>query len=142
MKSLSPTLPTMRPFAFTSYAVPLKNPGAGMSGVAGPPRHATAWRPARPTTNARSWPAARLYPELEPGSALFFHSNLLHCSAANDSPHPRWALICCYNTVHNPPFRADAKGQYTPLEQWDDEKIRQVGERHWQEVSQAQGEPA
>jgi ectoine hydroxylase-related dioxygenase (phytanoyl-CoA dioxygenase family) len=39
----------------------------------------------------------RVYVELEPGDALFFHSNLLHMSEANLSDKPRWSLISCYN---------------------------------------------
>lgn len=42
--------------------------------------------------------------EMEPGSALFFHSNLLHRSAANRSEHSRWSLICCYGATDNPPI--------------------------------------
>ena len=83
----------------------------------------------------------RVYCEMAPGSVLFFHSNLLHRSDANDSPDPRWALICCYNTVHNQPFRKEVKDQYSPLERWDDAKVREVGERHWQEVRQTQTSP-
>ncbi len=30
--------------------------------------------------------------ELEPGSAIFFHCNLLHCSAQNRSAQPRWGV--------------------------------------------------
>ena len=43
--------------------------------------------------------------EMKAGDALFFHSNTLHCSAANNSDHARWALICCYNTKSNDPFK-------------------------------------
>jgi ectoine hydroxylase-related dioxygenase (phytanoyl-CoA dioxygenase family) len=42
-----------------------------------------------------------VYCELEPGDALFFHSNLLHRSEANLSDHPRWSLISCYNSQSN-----------------------------------------
>ncbi|CAG5007184.1 hypothetical protein DYBT9275_03983 [Dyadobacter sp. CECT 9275] len=42
-----------------------------------------------------------IYCELEPGDALFFHSNLLHRSEANLSDHPRWSLISCYNSQSN-----------------------------------------
>ena len=43
--------------------------------------------------------------EMEAGSAIFFHSNLLHCSAQNRSANPRWALICCYNAARNDPYK-------------------------------------
>ncbi len=42
-----------------------------------------------------------IYCELEPGDALFFHSNLMHRSEANLSDHPRWSLISCYNSQSN-----------------------------------------
>jgi hypothetical protein len=42
-----------------------------------------------------------VYCELEPGDALFFHSNLLHRSAANLSDRPRWSIIACYNSQSN-----------------------------------------
>ena len=42
-----------------------------------------------------------VYCELEPGDALFFHSNLLHRSEANLSDRPRWSLISCYNAQSN-----------------------------------------
>ena len=47
--------------------------------------------------------------EMEPGSVLFFHSNLLHSSAPNTSPHSRWSLICCYGACDNPPLEHHAK---------------------------------
>ena len=37
--------------------------------------------------------------ELEPGDAIFFHSNLLHTSDANKSDKRRWTLICAFNQV-------------------------------------------
>jgi ectoine hydroxylase len=40
--------------------------------------------------------------EMEPGSVLFFHCNLLHCSAANLSDQPRRSIIMCYNALANP----------------------------------------
>jgi len=46
-----------------------------------------------------------VYVELEPGDALFFHSNLLHRSEANLSDHPRWSIISCYNSLSNHAFQ-------------------------------------
>ena len=43
--------------------------------------------------------------EMTPGTALFFHANLLHRSDPNTSADPRWSLICCYNTKHNSPYQ-------------------------------------
>jgi len=42
-----------------------------------------------------------VYVELEPGDALFFHSNTLHRSEANLSDRPRWSLISVYNRQEN-----------------------------------------
>ncbi|MEM7131085.1 MAG: phytanoyl-CoA dioxygenase family protein [Chloroflexota bacterium] len=42
--------------------------------------------------------------EMTPGSVLFFHSNLLHGSAPNESDHSRRAFIICYNALTNPQF--------------------------------------
>jgi len=66
-----------------------------------------------------------IYCEMEPGDALFFHGNLLHCSSKNLSEHPRWSLICCYNTKHNDPYILDGRHpNYHPLTIWDDAKVR------------------
>jgi len=72
-----------------------------------------------------------VYCEMEPGDALFFHSNLLHASAANESPDPRWVFICCYNTKHNPCRDLGGHPSYTPMEQWDDARIREIGASQW-----------
>lgn len=57
----------------------------------------------------------RVYVELEPGDALFFHSNLLHMSEANLSDKPRWSLISCYNLSYNKPFREKNTSCITPV---------------------------
>ena len=65
--------------------------------------------------------------ELEPGDALFFHGNLLHRSDQNHSDLPRWSLINCYNTRHNDPYVKDGRHpNYSPLEIWSDEKVREI----------------
>jgi len=65
--------------------------------------------------------------EMEPGDAVFFHANLLHCSSKNLSDDPRWSLICCYNTRHNDPIVTDGRHpNYSPLEIWPDDRVRQV----------------
>lgn len=67
----------------------------------------------------------RVYCELDPGDAIFFHSNLLHRSDANISDDPRLSIICCYNTRHNDPIIRDGRHpNYSPLEVWSDEKVR------------------
>lgn len=56
-----------------------------------------------------------VYVDLEPGDAVFFHANLLHRSDQNRSDNPRWALICCYNTKHNDPYKESRHPRYSPL---------------------------
>jgi hypothetical protein len=70
-----------------------------------------------------------VYVELDPGDTLFFHSNLLHRSDQNTSEHPRWSLICCYNTRHNNPFKESHHPFYKPLEKLADGAIKEMGER-------------
>jgi ectoine hydroxylase-related dioxygenase (phytanoyl-CoA dioxygenase family) len=70
--------------------------------------------------------------EMQPGSAIFFHCNLLHSSAQNRSPHPRWALICCYNAARNDPYKESRHPRFTPLEKWPDSKIKEIGRREWE----------
>ncbi|MBL8824370.1 MAG: phytanoyl-CoA dioxygenase family protein [Planctomycetia bacterium] len=67
--------------------------------------------------------------ELEPGSAIFFHCNLLHCSAQNKSTNPRWAFICCYNAARNNPFKESRHPRYSFLEKWPDSRVREIGQR-------------
>ena len=45
------------------------------------------------------------YCEMEPGSAIFFHCNLLHRSDQNQSASPRWSYIACYNAARNNPVK-------------------------------------
>ncbi len=69
----------------------------------------------------------RVYCEVEPGTAVFFHCNLLHASDANNSRHPRWSLICCYNAARNDPYKESHHPRYTPLAKVPDSMIKQVG---------------
>lgn len=69
--------------------------------------------------------------EMEPGSAILFHCNTLHCSAQNHSTNPRWALICCYNAARNDPYKESRHPRYTPLEKWPDERVKETGRRQW-----------
>jgi ectoine hydroxylase-related dioxygenase (phytanoyl-CoA dioxygenase family) len=68
-----------------------------------------------------------VYVELGPGDTLFFHSNLLHRSDQNTSEHPRWSLICCYNTKHNNPYKESHHPFYSPIEKLPDHAIREMG---------------
>lgn len=65
--------------------------------------------------------------EMEPGDALFFHSNLLHRSDQNRSENPRWSMICCYNARSNDPYKESHHPRYTPLHKVPDDAILQAG---------------
>ena len=56
-----------------------------------------------------------VYVELEPGDALFFHSNLLHRSEANLSDQPRWSIISCYNSLSNHAFNDSSTSWREPV---------------------------
>lgn len=64
-----------------------------------------------------------VYVELQPGDALFFHSNLLHRSEANLSDRPRWSLISCYNSLSNPAYNDESTSWKTPANVVDDEAL-------------------
>jgi ectoine hydroxylase len=72
--------------------------------------------------------------EMEAGSAIFFHCNLLHCSAQNRSSNPRWALICCYNGARNNPYKESRHPRYSYLEKWADSRIKEIGLKQWDAV--------
>ncbi|WP_417381659.1 phytanoyl-CoA dioxygenase family protein [Gimesia sp.] len=74
------------------------------------------------------------YCTLEAGSAIFFHSNLLHRSDQNKSEHPRWGFICCYNTRHNDPYKESRHPRYTSLEKRDDADVLRVGRAQWEQM--------
>ncbi len=74
-----------------------------------------------------------VYCEMEPGTALFFHANLLHRSDANRSPNARWSLICCYNAARNPCKGRANHPEYSYLERWPDERIKEIGRRQLKE---------
>lgn len=64
-----------------------------------------------------------VYVELQPGDALFFHSNLLHRSAANLSDKSRWSLISVYNRAANIPYNEPSGSSTVPLELVPDEAM-------------------
>ncbi|MEM9018844.1 MAG: phytanoyl-CoA dioxygenase family protein, partial [Verrucomicrobiota bacterium] len=68
-----------------------------------------------------------VHAEMEAGDAVFFHSNTLHASGPNNSEHPRWAMICCYNAASNDPYKESHHPGYTPLQKVDDEEVLRVG---------------
>lgn len=64
-----------------------------------------------------------VYCELEPGDALFFHSNILHRSEANLSEHPRWSLIACYCSQDNLAYNEETISWKMPIEKVPDAMI-------------------
>lgn len=68
-----------------------------------------------------------VYCVMEPGDAVFFHSNLLHRSDQNVSDFPRWSMICCYNSARNNPYKESHHPCYTPLQMVPDSRIQEVG---------------
>jgi ectoine hydroxylase len=68
-----------------------------------------------------------VYCEMQPGDAVFFHGNTLHRSDQNKSDHPRWSMVCCYNSKHNDPYKDSHHPRYTPLDKVADSAIKQVG---------------
>ena len=77
-----------------------------------------------------------VYVELDPGDALFLHSNLLHCSDQNTSEHQRWSLICCYNTKHNNPYKDSHHPGYQPLEKLPDSVIKKMSSKFFAEETE------
>lgn len=68
-----------------------------------------------------------VYVECEPGDAIFFDSNLLHRSDANNSDEPRWSLICCYNAARNDPYKESRHPRYSKLEKVGGDAVREWG---------------
>lgn len=75
-----------------------------------------------------------VYCEMEPGTGLFFHGNLLHRSDANTSDLPRWTLIGCYNAARNNPYKQHHHPCYEPLEVWPDERVKETARREWEAI--------
>lgn len=68
-----------------------------------------------------------IYAEMEAGDAVFFHANTLHCSGPNHSENSRWAMICCYNSASNDPYKESHHPGYTKLHKVDDGELMRVG---------------
>jgi phytanoyl-CoA hydroxylase len=76
-----------------------------------------------------------VYVEIQPGDALFFHSNLLHRSEANLSDKPRWSLISCYNRSSNIPYNEPSQSSTIPLTVVPDEALLQAASGGLEESS-------
>ena len=70
----------------------------------------------------------RVYCEMNPGDALFFHANLLHASDQNNSENSRWSMICCYNRASNNPYKESHHPSYTKLHKVDDHRIMEAAQ--------------
>lgn len=68
-----------------------------------------------------------VYVELKPGDVLFFHSNILHRSAANTSDSSRWSIISAYNLSYNVPFREKNMACIKPINIVPDNKLLESG---------------
>ncbi|XP_025112728.1 uncharacterized protein LOC112575239 [Pomacea canaliculata] len=66
-----------------------------------------------------------MYVEMDPGDAIFFHCNLLHCSGNNLSDTKRWVLISAYNKASNDPVKKHHHPNYTKLEKVPNSAIRE-----------------
>lgn len=71
-----------------------------------------------------------VYCQMEPGSAVMFHCNLLHRSDQNKSDKPRWSYICCYNAARNDPYKESHHPRYHPLKKVPDSAIREWGKEN------------
>jgi ectoine hydroxylase-related dioxygenase (phytanoyl-CoA dioxygenase family) len=69
----------------------------------------------------------RVHCVMEPGSILFFHCNLLHCSGANLSPHPRRSVIMCYNALSNPQVEVGGAENVHGLKVTAEQRVCPVG---------------
>ena len=70
-----------------------------------------------------------IYTELQPGDVLFFHSNILHRSDANNSEHARWSVISAYNLSYNKPFREKNMSCIDPINIVPDSMLLESGVR-------------
>jgi len=61
--------------------------------------------------------------ELQPGDAIFFHSNLLHTSDQNRSKTRRWSMIIAYNRADNNPLFEHHHPRYHRLQIVEDEEL-------------------
>ncbi|MDB9317674.1 phytanoyl-CoA dioxygenase family protein [Nodularia spumigena] len=68
-----------------------------------------------------------VYCEMEPGDAMFFHSNTLHGSDPNKSDRPRTLMHCSYNAVSNEPIIHEGQEHhlYRPLIKLPDSVIKE-----------------
>ena len=72
-----------------------------------------------------------VYCELQPGSVLYFHGNLLHASHPNHSTQPRWSIVAAYITASNTCVLPDVEEKLSdPLMAWSDTEVAAACARH------------
>ncbi len=80
----------------------------------------------------------RVYCELSPGDAVFFHANALHKSDANTDQGSRWAFISVYNAATNAPCEIEPiyghdedapPTPYAPLEKCTLNQVLELGRK-------------
>jgi ectoine hydroxylase len=69
-----------------------------------------------------------VYCNMDPGDAVFFHSNTLHRSDQNRSEKPRWAMISCFSLIGNDSARDPLHPEpLKPVSSVPDSAIREAG---------------
>ncbi|XP_072032982.1 L-proline trans-4-hydroxylase-like [Amphiura filiformis] len=63
--------------------------------------------------------------EMEPGDAVFFHSNVLHTAPQNNSDSKRWVFIVGYNRADNSPAFNSPHPTYNPINMVDNSAIKE-----------------
>ena len=66
--------------------------------------------------------------EMSPGSVVFFTPETLHQSFPNGTSDPRWAFICCFDTMHNLPN--GVTDWRKPAVPWSDDLLVDFGSQH------------
>ena len=66
--------------------------------------------------------------EMSPGSVVFFTPETLHQSFPNGTSNPRWAFICCFDTMHNHPNGVTDRRK--PAIPWSDHLLLDYGGQH------------
>ncbi len=65
----------------------------------------------------------RVHCEMSPGTVLFFHCNLLHASAPNNSDKHRRSFIMCFNALGNPQLGPKQTSEKRPCPVGPDDAI-------------------
>jgi len=80
------------------------------------------------------------YVEMEPGDAVFFHSNVLHRSDKNTSDDSRWTLVCCYTREDNLPILEEQRGKVCPIDDIvEDELLLPIARKQLESYTAASG---